>query len=60
MKLSKFLLPLIIVIVFVGYLSFFTVKEINQAIVLQFGDPKRVITKPGLQIKIPLFKMLYF
>ena len=60
MKLSKFLLPLIIVISFVVYLSFFTVKEINQAIVLQFGDPKRVIAEPGLQIKIPLFRMLCF
>jgi len=39
MKLSKFLLPLIIIIGFIAYLSFFTVKEINQAIVLQFGDP---------------------
>jgi len=52
MKLSKFLLPLIIIIGFVVYLSFFTVKEINQAIVLQFGDPKRVIAEPGLQVKM--------
>ena len=60
MKLSKFLLPLIIVIGFVVYLSFFTVKEINQAIVLQFGDPKRVIAKPGLQIKIPFIQNVVF
>ena len=60
MKLSKFLLPLIIVIGFVVYLSFFTVKEINQAIVLQFGDPKRVITEPGLQIKIPFIQNVVF
>ena len=60
MKLSKFLLPLIIVIGFVVYLSFFTVKEINQAIVLQFGDPKRVIVEPGLQIKIPFIQNVVF
>jgi len=60
MKLSKFLLPLIIVIGFVVYLSFFTVKEINQAIVLQFGDPKRVINEPGLQIKIPFIQNVVF
>ena len=41
MKISKFLLPVIIVVGFVIYLSLFTVKEINQAIVLQFGDPKK-------------------
>ena len=60
MKLSKFLLPLIIIIGFVVYLSFFTVKEINQAIVLQFGDPKRVIAEPGLQIKIPFIQNVVF
>jgi len=60
MKLSKFLLPLIIVIGFVVYLSFFTVKEINQAIVLQFGDPKRVIAEPGLQIKIPFIQNVVY
>ena len=60
MKLSKFLLPVIIAIGFVVYLSFFTVKEINQAIVLQFGDPKRVIAEPGLQIKIPFIQNVVF
>ena len=60
MKLSKFLLPLIIIIGFVVYLSFFTVKEINQAIVLQFGDPKRVIATPGLQVKIPFIQNVVF
>ena len=60
MKLSKFLLPLIIAIGFVVYLSFFTVKEINQAIVLQFGDPKRVINELGLQIKIPFIQNVVF
>ena len=60
MKLSKFLLPIIIVIGFVAYLSFFTVKEINQAIVLQFGDPKKVIAEPGLQIKIPFIQNVVF
>ena len=60
MKLGKFLLP---VIVFAGlaiYLSLFTVKEINQAIVLQFGDPKKVIAKPGLQVKIPFIQNVVF
>jgi len=60
MKLGKFLLPIIIAIGFVAYLSFFTVKEINQAIVLQFGDPKKVIAEPGLQIKIPFIQNVVF
>ena len=60
MKISKFLLPVIIVVGFVVYLSLFTVKEINQAIVLQLGDPKRVINKPGLQFKIPFIQNVVF
>ena len=60
MKLSKFLLPLIIAIVFVVYMSFFTVKETNQAIVLQFGDPKKILTEPGLQVKIPFIQNVVY
>jgi len=60
MKISKFLLPILVLAGFVVYLSFFTVKEINQAIVLQFGDPKRVIVEPGLQVKIPFIQNVVF
>ena len=54
MKLNKILLPIIAGIGFLIFLSVFVVKETNQAIVLQFGDPKKVIVKPGLQVKIYL------
>ena len=60
MKLGKFILPLIFVIGLVTYLSLFIVKEINQAIVLQFGDPKRIITTPGLQMKIPFIQNVVY
>ncbi len=60
MKLGKFALPIIIAIGFIAYLSFFTIKEINQAIVLQFGDPKRVIAEPGLKVKIPFIQNVVF
>jgi len=60
MKISKFLLPILVLAGFVVYLSFFTVKEINQAIVLQFGDPKKVIAVPGLQVKIPFIQNVVF
>ena len=52
MKINKFLLPVVAVAGLAIYLSLFTVKEINQAIVLQFGDPKRVLAEPGLKYKI--------
>ena len=60
MKLNKFLLPIIVVAGFAIYLSLFTVKEINQAIVLQFGDPKKIISQPGLQVKIPFIQNVVF
>ena len=60
MKISKFLLPVIVVAGFAIYLSLFVVKEINQAIVLQFGDPKKIISQPGLQVKIPFIQNVVF
>ena len=60
MKISRFLLPVLVFAGFAIYLSLFTVKEINQAIVLQFGDPKRVIATPGLQVKIPFIQNVVF
>ena len=60
MKFQKFLLPIIIIIGALTFFSVFVVKEINQAIVLQFGDPKRIITTPGLQVKIPFIQNVVF
>jgi len=60
MKINKFLLPVLVVAGFAIYLSLFTVKEINQAIVLQFGDPKKIISTPGLQVKIPFIQNVVF
>jgi len=56
--MKKFLIPLIVVLAVTGYQSLFIVQEINQAIVLQFGDPKKIITKPGLNFKYLLFRTL--
>tara|TARA_B100000700_G_scaffold231684_1_gene256410 strand:+ start:608 stop:1477 length:870 start_codon:yes stop_codon:yes gene_type:complete len=60
MKLNKILLPLIIIIAATAFFSIFIVKEINQAIVLQFGDPKRIVLKPGLNFKIPFIQNVVF
>ena len=60
MKAGKIILPLIIVIAATAFFSIFIVKEINQAIVLQFGDPKRIISKPGINFKIPFIQNVVF
>jgi membrane protease subunit HflC len=60
MNPKKFVLPIIIFIAATLYFSVFIVKEINQAIVLQFGDPKRILLKPGLNFKIPFIQNVVF
>ena len=60
MKAGKFILPIIILIAATLFFSIFIVKEVNQAIVLQFGDPKRIILKPGLNFKIPFIQNVVF
>ena len=36
--------------------ALFTVNEMQQALVLQFGEPKRVIQTPGLKLKVPFIQ----
>ena len=43
MKAQKILFPIVAVIGALIFFSVFIVKEVNQAIVLQFGDPKKII-----------------
>ena len=54
--MRKILIPIVVVLAVVAYQSLFIVQEVNQAIVLQFGDPKKIITKPGLNYKIPFIQ----
>jgi len=58
--MRKIILPIIGVVAVVAFFSIFIVKEVNQSIVLQFGDPKRIITSPGLNFKIPFIQNVVF
>lgn len=62
--MKKGLLGLLGIIVIGGlialYLAVFTVNETQQAIVLQFGKPERVIKKPGLNFKVPFVQNVDF
>jgi membrane protease subunit HflC len=61
MKLSLAILGLIVVVVgAVATGAMFTVTERNQVIVLQFGNPQRVISEPGLYFKIPFVQDLEY
>ena len=58
--MKKIILPIIVAIGALVFFSVFIVKEVNQAIVLQFGDPKKIILKPGLNFKIPFIQNVVF
>ena len=60
MRLPKIIIPAIILIGVVVFQSLFIVQEISQAIVLQFGDPKKIITKAGLNFKLPFIQNVVY
>ena len=60
MNMGKIIAGIVVVIAATLFFSIFIVKEVNQAIVLQFGDPKRIISKPGLNFKIPFIQNVVF
>jgi membrane protease subunit HflC len=48
------LLVLAVIAAIVGYSSLFTVYQTRQALVVRLGQPVRVVTEPGLNVKLPL------
>ena len=60
MRGVKLIVPAIILIGVVVFQSLFIVQEISQAIVLQFGDPKKIVTKAGLNFKLPFIQNVVY
>ena len=56
MSKTSFLIFFLILIAFLGINSLFTMNERQQGLVLQFGEPKRVIQTSGLHFKLPLIQ----
>ena len=59
MKGVKLIIPAVVLIAVVVFQSLFIVQEISQAIVLQFGDPKKIVTKAGLNFKLPFIHKMF-
>jgi membrane protease subunit HflC len=43
-----------VILLIVGYSSLFQVYQTRQALVVRLGNPQRVVTQPGLHVKMPL------
>ncbi|WP_193367758.1 protease modulator HflC [Pelagibius marinus] len=62
MRLStNFIIGAVIVVLgLTAYGALFTVDQREQAIVMQFGEPKRVIAEPGLAWKVPMIQNVQY
>lgn len=59
-KVKIALAGVLVVILFVLANSLYVVSQTEQAIVLQFGEPMRVVKEPGLKIKVPFIQNVVF
>ena len=59
-QLKIFLSVVAVVAVFVLANALYVVNQAEQAIVLQFGEPVRLVKEPGLKIKIPFIQKVVF
>ena len=57
-NLSLGALALVLVVAIVAGSAMFTVQQTEQVLITQFGEPKRMISEPGLHFKIPLIQTL--
>lgn len=55
-RLATVLGIVILALAITGFSSVFIVHQTEQALVLQFGDPKRVVKEAGLKFKVPFMQ----
>ncbi len=51
---------ILLIAVIVGYGTFFTVDQTSQALVVRLGNPVRVVTEPGLNVKVPFIDSVIY
>ena len=56
MNIRNFSIGFVALLLFTILSALFTVDQTKQALVLQFGEPKRIIQEPGLAIKLPFIQ----
>jgi modulator of FtsH protease HflC len=56
--MAKFLIGLVLVLVLVLPQVVFTIGEREQGMIVQFGNPQRILQEPGLYFKLPVIQTL--
>ena len=56
----NFVIGTLVFVFVIFFNAIFTLHQTKQALILQFGDPIRVINKPGLKVKLPLIQNVIF
>ena len=53
---------LVLLVTIIGTISsaLYIVDETQQALVVQFGEPKRTVSEPGLKFKLPFIQDVIF
>jgi membrane protease subunit HflC len=51
---------ILLIAIIIGYSTFFTVNQTQQALVVRLGKPVRVITEPGLSVKVPFIDSVIY
>jgi modulator of FtsH protease HflC len=51
---------ILLIAVVIGYSTLFTVSQTQQALVVRLGKPVRVITEPGLNVKVPFIDTVIY
>jgi membrane protease subunit HflC len=49
-----------VILLIVGYSSLFQVYQTRQALVIRLGNPREVVTQPGLHVKMPLLDTVIY
>ncbi len=59
-KMKIYAAVILALILFVAFNAVYVLNQTEQAIVLQFGEPMRVVKEPGLKFKVPFIQNVVF
>ena len=58
-SLSFFLLIIVVLVIFAGFNSYYTLENAEQAVIERFGEVVNIVNEPGLNFKVPFIEKVY-